>query len=145
MPLMALPQQDTIPISLSQAIYESGVHSVDALVAKNQFRASYWEYRTYKAELLPAVVLDGTLPSYSKSYNQFQNTNGTYTYVSNNYSQMDAGISINQNIPWTGGTLSAKTNLQRLDQFGAGAMTQYMLMPAAVTLTQPLFGFNQVK
>jgi len=144
-PLVAVAQSDTIPISLSQAIYESGVHSVDALVAKNQFRASYWEYRTYKAELLPAVVFDGTLPSYSKSYNQFQNTDGTYTYVGNNFSQMDASISINQNIPWTGGTLSAKTDLQRLDQFGAGAMTQYMLMPAAVTLTQPIFGFNQVK
>src|SRR5215469_4795221 len=80
-------QQDTIRISLEQTIYESGIHSVDALVAKNQFRASYWEYRTYKAELLPEVLFQGTLPSYSKSYNPLQNQNGTYTYVSNDYGQ----------------------------------------------------------
>jgi len=141
----AFAQQDTIRLSMENAIYESGVHSVDAMVAKNQFRASYWEYRTYKAELLPEVMFDGTLPSYSKSYNQFQNTDGSYNYVTNDYGQWDASISINQNIPWTGGTLSAKTDLQRLDQYGGGAMTQYMLMPVAVTLTQPIFGFNQMK
>ena len=143
--LAAFAQQDTIRISLEETIYESGVHSVDVLVAKNEFRTSYWGYRTYKAELLPEVLFEGTLPSYSKSYNPLQNPDGSYTYVSNNYGQWDASISINQNIPWTGGTLSAKTDLQRLDQFGSDATTQYMLMPAAVTLTQPIFGFNSVK
>jgi outer membrane protein TolC len=138
-------QHDTICISLEQAIHESSLHSVDALVAKNEFRASYWEYRTYKAELLPEILLDGTLPYYSKSYNQFQNTDGAYTYVSNDYGRLDANISINQNIPQTGGRLSVKTNLQRLEQFGGNATTQYMLMPAALTLEQPLFGFNRVK
>ncbi|MCL1932565.1 MAG: TolC family protein [Candidatus Azobacteroides sp.] len=138
-------QQDTIRISLEEAIYESGLHSVDALVAKNEFNASYWEYRTYKADLLPEILLEGTLPYYSKSYNQFQNTDGSYTYVSNDYAQLDASISIDQNIPWTGGKLSVKTDLQRLDQFGGNSSTQYMLMPAAVTLEQPVFGFNQVK
>ena len=143
--LPSFAQQDTIRISLEKTIFESNMHSVDALVAKNEFRTSYWEYRTYKAVLLPEVLFEGTLPNYSKSYNPFQNTDGSYTYVSNDYGQWDASISINQNIPWTGGTLSAKTDLQRLDQFGNNAATQYMLMPVAVTLTQPLFGFNQVK
>ena len=138
-------QNDTIRISLEETIYESAMHSVDALVAKNQFRSSYWQYRTYKAELLPEVLFTGTLPSYSKSYNPLQNADGTYSYVTNDYGQWDASISINQNIPWTGGTLSATSDLQRLDQFGKNATTQFMLMPVAVTLTQPIFGFNSMK
>ena len=138
-------QQDTIRISLEETIYESAMHSVDALVAKNEFRASYWEYRTYKAELLPEVLFDGTLPYYSKSYNQFQNSDGSYTYVSNDYSRLNAGISINQNIPLTGGRLSVKTDFQRLDQFGNNSSTKYMIMPAALTLEQPVFGFNRLK
>ncbi len=141
----SLSAQDTVRISLEQAIYESGIHSVDALVAKNEFRSSYWEYRTYKAELLPEVILDGTLPYYSKSYNQFQNTDGTYTFVSNDYSRLDAALSINQNIPWTGGKLSVESSMQRLDQFGSSSSTKYMLMPVAVTLEQPIFGFNRVR
>ncbi|MDR1370785.1 MAG: TolC family protein [Dysgonamonadaceae bacterium] len=143
--LSSLSAQDTIRITLGQAIYESGIHSVDALVAKNEFRSSYWEYRTYKAELLPEVILDGTLPYYSKSYNQFQNTDGTYTFVGNDYSRLDAAISINQNIPWTGGKLSIGSSLQRLDQLGDHSTTKYMAMPAAITLEQPVFGFNRVK
>ncbi len=143
--LIISAQQDTISISLEQAIYESNLHSVDALVAKNEFKSSYWEYRTYKAELLPEVILDGTLPYYSKSYNRFQNADGTQTFVSNDYSRLDAGLSINQNIPWTGGKLSVESSLERLDQFGSDASTRYMAIPAAVTLEQPIFGFNRVR
>jgi len=142
---IAFAQQDTIRISLEETIYESNQHSVDAMVAKNQYLSSYWEYRTYKASLLPEVLFNGTLPSYSKSYNRFQNSDGSYTYVGNNYNLMDANISINQNIPLTGGTLSVITDMQRLDQLGSNATTQYMSAPVAVTLTQPVFGFNQMK
>jgi outer membrane protein TolC len=143
--LSSLSAQDTIRITLEQTIYESNVHSVDALVAKNEFCSSYWEYRTYQAELLPEVVFDGTLPYYSRSYNPFQNTDGTYTYVGNDYSRLDAAISIHQNIPWTGGKLSVESSLQRLDQFGDHSTTQYMAIPAAITLEQPIFGFNRVR
>ncbi len=140
----SLSAQDTIRITLDEAISESAIHSVDALVAKNEFRSSYWGYRTYRAELLPEVVFDGVLPYYSKSYNQLQNPDGTYTYVSNDFSRLDAAISINQNIPWTGGKLSIESSMQRLDQFGNNSTTKYMAIPAAVTLEQPIFGFNRV-
>jgi len=135
---------DTVRISLEQAIFESSIHSVDALVAKNEFQSSYWGYRTYKAELLPEVIFDGTLPYYSKSYNQLQNPDGTYTYVGNDFSRIDAAISINQNIPWTGGKLSVESSMQRLDQFGNNSATRYMSIPTAITLEQPIFGFNRV-
>ena len=144
-PVCAHAQQDTIRISLEEAIYESSVNSVDAMVARNEFQTSYWTFKTYRAELLPEVVLDGTLPYYSKSYNQFQNTDGTYTFVGNDYSRFDAGISISQNIPWTGAKLSVESNLQRLNQYGDNPKRQYMLMPVAVTLEQPILGFNRVK
>lgn len=137
--------QDTISISLTETIYRSIDNSVDAVVAKNQFKSSHWEYRTYKAELLPEVTLNATLPYYSKSYNTFQNQDGTYTYVSNDYSQIDGGISISQNIPLTGATLSVESSIQRLQQFGDNGSTRYMAIPASVTLEQPLFGFNRVK
>ncbi len=138
-------QQDTIRIPLDQAIYESGIHSLEAMVARDEFRSKYWEYRTYRAELLPEVILDGTLPYYSKSYNRFQNADGSYTFVGNDYSRLDAALSINQNIPWTGGKLSVESSLQRLDQYGDNTTTQYMGIPVAVTLEQPIFGFNRVK
>ncbi|GAB6119427.1 TolC family protein [Dysgonomonas termitidis] len=140
-----LTAQDTITISLTDAINRSVSNSVDAVVARNQYKSSYWGYRTYKAELLPEVTLNSTLPYYSKSYNQFQNTDGTYTYVSNDYSRIDGGLSISQNIPLTGGILSVESSFERLQQYGEGGSTRYMGIPASVTLEQPIFGFNRVK
>jgi outer membrane protein TolC len=140
-----LTAQDTIAISLTDAISRSVSNSVDAVVARNQYKSSYWGYRTYKAELLPEVTLNSTLPYYSKSYNQFQNTDGTYTYVSNDYSRIDGGLAISQNIPLTGGILSVESSFERLQQYGEGSTTRYMGIPASVTLEQPIFGFNRVK
>jgi hypothetical protein len=91
-----LRAQDTITVNLPEAIQRSVSISVDAVVARNQFKSSYWGYRTYKAELLPEVTLNTTLPYYSKSYNAFQNSDGTYTFVSNDYSKIDAGVSISK-------------------------------------------------
>ncbi len=137
--------QDTVRISLTDAINRSADFSVDAVVAKNQFKSSYWGYRTYKAELLPEVVLTGTAPYYTKSYNTFQNDKGEYSYVSNDYSRIDGGISIYQNIPLTGAMVSVETSFQRLEQYGNNGTTRYKSIPVSVSLEQPLFGFNRVK
>jgi outer membrane protein TolC len=137
--------QDTIVVSLMDAIRRSASISVDAVVARNEYKSGYWGYRTYKAELLPEVTLNTTLPYYSKSYNSFQNSDGSYTFVSNDYSNIDAGISITQNIPLTGATLSIESNFQRLQQYGDKGSTRYMALPGSITLEQPILGFNRVK
>ncbi|NDV67879.1 TolC family protein [Dysgonomonas sp. 25] len=137
--------QDTIRISLNDAI-ETGIsRSVDAVVARNEYISAYWEYRTYKTELLPEVILNTTLPHYSKSYNSFQNADGSYTYVSNNYNRIDAALSINQNIPLTGGKIAIESSLERLRQNGANSSTHYKSIPAKISFEQPIFGFNRVK
>lgn len=94
---------------------------------------------------MPEIVLTGTLPYYSKSYNMFQNSDGTYTYVSNNYNTVNAGLKISQNIPWTGGKVTVQSNFERLHQNGQTYPNRYKTVPISGTLEQPLFGFNRVK
>ena len=140
-----LNAQDTIRISLHDAIRIGADRSVNAVIARNRHMAAYWQYRTYKTELLPEVIFDSRIPYYSKSYSTYINENGEYSYVSNNYSQVDGGLSITQNIPWTGGTLSINSSLNRLQQYGDNSTTSFMSVPASVSLNQPIFGFNRVK
>ncbi len=59
------------------------VQSVDAAVALNELKTAYWEYRTFRADLLPEVNLTGTLPNYNKSYGSYQNADGSYSFVRN--------------------------------------------------------------
>ena len=104
----------TRPITLDDAITLARVQSVNAAVALNELKTAYWEYRTFRADLLPEVNLSATVPSYAKSYNSYQQSDGSYTFVRNNFMQMSGELSIDQNIWLTGGTLSLNTSLRKL-------------------------------
>ena len=140
-----LEAQDTIRITLTEAVELGISRSVDVMVAKNEYISAYWDYRTYKTELLPEVTFKGTAPYYSNSSSMYQKEDGSYDYVNNNYYKIDAGLSITQNIPWTGGTLSVESNLDRLRQGGEDPFTRYRSLPVSITLEQPIFGFNRIK
>ena len=133
-------------LTLPQAIELARLQSVDAAVALNELKTSYWEFRTYQADLLPEVNFNASLPNYSKSYNLYQSEDGSYKYVRNNSLQMNGEISIDQNIWLTGGKVSVSSSLQFIDPLNtSGANKYYMSVPFGVTLSQPIFGVNNLK
>lgn len=141
----AVPMGETHTLTLEEAIMLARVQSVDAAVALNELKTAYWEYRTFRAELLPEVNFTATLPSYQKGYTSYQQNDGSYTYVRNNYMQMNGQFSIDQNIWFTGGTLSLNTSLDFLRQMDGSSDNRFMSVPLALTLNQPVFGVNQTK
>lgn len=132
-------------ITLDEAVLLARVQSVDAAVALNELKTAYWEYRTFRADLLPEVNLTATLPSYNKSYNSYQQDDGSYTFVRNNYMEMSGQLSVDQNIWLTGGTLSLNTSLDFLRQMDGTVGNRFMSVPLALTLNQPIFGVNAIK
>ena len=78
--LFASAQNDTLThereITLAEAIALARTQSVDAAVALNELKTAYWEYRTFRADLLPEINFTGTLPNYNKSYSTYQNSDG---------------------------------------------------------------------
>ena len=130
------------PITLDEAITLARVQSVNAAVALNGLKTAYWEYRTFRADLLPEVNFAATVPSYAKSYNSYQQSDGSYTFVRNNFMQMSGALSIDQNIWLTGGTLSLNTSLDFMKQMDGLKDERYMSVPIALTFNQPIFGVN---
>lgn len=149
LPFIGFAQNDTLvrnrDITLAEAIALARVQSVDAAVALNELKTAYWEYRTFRANLLPEVNLTGTLPSYNKSYSTYQNSDGSYTFVRNNTLNLAGEISIDQNIWLTGGKLSLTSSLNYVKQLGSGGYHQFMSVPVGLELTQPIFGVNTLK
>ena len=143
--LQILTAQNEREITLNEAIALARTQSVDAAVALNELKTAYWEYRTFRADLLPEVNLTGTLPNYKKSYSSYQNSDGTYGFVRNNYLELSGDLSIDQNIWLTGGKLSLSTSLDYIRQFGGNGKEQFMSVPINLELTQPIFGVNKLK
>lgn len=138
-------ETSVIPLSLQDAMLRARVNSVEAEVAFNQLKSAYWAYRSYKAELLPELSLSATLPSYHKQYTPYMDDSGSYIFVSNNYLQLNGELSLTQNIWLTGGQLSINSSLDFYRQLGNGSFNQFMTIPVALTLTQPIFGVNNIK
>lgn len=134
------------PLTLSDAIEMARLQSVDAAVALNELKTAYWEYRTYRADLLPEVNFNATLPDYRRSYSLYQSEDGTYKYVRDNSLRMSGDVSIDQNIWLTGGKLSVNSSLQFVSPLNMpGASRYYMSVPVGFTLSQPVFGINNMK
>lgn len=146
---MLAAQNDTATyerdITLAEAIALARSQSVDAAVALNELKTAYWQYRTYRANLLPEVTFEGTIPSYRRSYSYYQNADGSYSVVHNNVLEMSGELSISQNIWLTGGNLSLTSSLDYLKELNKGGNRQFMSVPVSLELTQPVFGVNTYK
>lgn len=138
-------ENQSLPLTLQDAMARARTNSVDAEVALNQLKSAYWAYRSYKAELLPELFLSATVPSYHKQYMPYMDDKGSYTFVSNNYLQLNGELSVTQNIWLTGGQLAVNSSLDFYRQLGNGSFNQFMSIPVALTLSQPIFGVNNIK
>ncbi|MDR0954855.1 MAG: TolC family protein [Rikenellaceae bacterium] len=143
---LSAQQQTQLQFTLEEVIAKAQEQSAAAYMAKHNFLSSYWQYRSYKAQLLPSLNLSGTLGSYNRSLLDLQDpTTGEIRYIENNNMRNNLNLSINQNIPLTGGTLSVYSSLSRIDEFSPERNILYNSQPLNITYLQPLRGYNSLK
>lgn len=136
--------QGVARLTLQQAVEMAKAQSTAARQAATTKETRYWEYRTFQSNFKPQLLLDSRLPAFSRSFNEVVQPDGTILFqpVRNNNSSV--GLSLEQNIARTGGTIYATTQLQRFDDFSRNN-TLYNGTLFAVGLEQPLFQFNAMK
>ena len=133
-------------MSLNEVIETAHSQSPAAILAKHNFVVNYWQYRTYKAQFLPSLNMQGTLGNYNRSLVSLQDAQtGEIGYIQNNNLSNSLGLSIDQNIPFTGGSVSVVTSLDRLDQFSPTDKITYNSQPVKVTISQPINAYNSFK
>lgn len=143
--------QQSVRMTLEEAIAKAKDNSPDALVAKTKLRNSYWQYRTYRADYFPLLTGNAVLPDLNRSFTQIILPDGTDAFVSRSVVSTSANLNINQRIGLTGGSIFATTGLQRIDllspqtQFQRDNPTSFLTTPINIGLTQPVFGFNNLR
>lgn len=132
-------------LSLTEAIEIAKRDSYAAQVARYSFLGQYWNFRSYKAELLPSLNLSGGVMNFDRSIVEARDPDtGRISYVDNNSLTNNLTLSIDQNIPFLGGTLSLQSSLSRLDQFSYDLQT-YNSVPLILNYTQPIRAYNALK
>ncbi|TXD51479.1 MULTISPECIES: TolC family protein [unclassified Polaribacter] len=131
-------------ITLDQAIEIAQKKSPEYKALINQNQASYWRYRNFKASFLPQLRLDATLPSYSNSINRLTNDQGEDIFVQTNQARFEGNLSLNQNLAFTGGTLSFSSQVERVDLFTNDA-TRFAVIPFSINYRQNSLFYNEFK
>ncbi len=133
-------------MTMSEVISTARRQSVAALEARQEFISVYWAWRSYQASRLPSLYFYGDLINYNRSLVLLQNyDDGTLRYAGTNNLQNSLGLRIRQHIPFTGGTLTAYSDLSRIDQFGMEKSLTWYSQPITISYTQPLFAYNEFK
>lgn len=143
LPVQIWAQENELTLNLDDVLRIASEQSYDALIAKNTYLGSYWQYRTYKADYLPSLTLSGTAIGYDRSISTYTSNEGEQFYESNS-NNSSANLALRQNIGLTGGNIYMRSGLRRIDQF-TDSITNYSSTPVIIGFQQPLFGFNSLK
>ncbi|MDR2384003.1 MAG: TolC family protein, partial [Prevotellaceae bacterium] len=63
----AVTAQNNLEFSIDEVIELAKEQSPEGIQAKHSFRASYWQYRSYRAGFLPSLVFSATAPNFSRA------------------------------------------------------------------------------
>ena len=140
LPIISFSQSQKI--TLDEAISIAKKKSPDYKTNLNINQRSYWRFKNYKARFLPQFRLDATLPEYRNSVRRLTNDAGQDIFVNQDQLLIEGGLSISQNIPYTGGTLSVYSNLERVELFGLDDNIGYSVIPFSLRYRQNSLFFN---
>ncbi len=125
--------------------------SPSAIVARHSFRASYFNFRAYKANYLPKLTFTTDPITYDHSIRSIAtiDTAGNYQIreAKVNTLTSTAGLALSQKVGWTGGTVSLSSDLMRTQNLDDDSETgtQYTASPIDLRFVQPLNGYNELK
>jgi len=139
-------QEQVYQLSLDDVLEIAHKQSPDALIAKHRYRSNYWQFRSYQAEYRPMLMLDATLPNYSRSIDVITQPDGSEVFIRRQIARTSANLSLTQNIPFTGGELFVNSSLQRIDNLTDSTdYSSYMTTPVNIGIRQPIFDYNPYK
>ena len=143
--LLGMPStkaQETLNLTLPEVVSMAKSNSPASAAARHRFNSGYWQYRTFKASLMPYMSLDATLPDLNRSISRITLPDGRDAFVKRSLANYSSSISIKKPLGWTGGELFVNSGLQRIDVIGDSLSTSYLSTPLVFGIRQPLFGFN---
>jgi len=144
-PHSAFAQKKVRRMTLEEATFLAKERSIQALIAKQQFKVSYLTYKTFRRGYLPQLNASGTLPNFTRSIEPSTNYGVTSYFLQQTVNYI-GGINLTQQIGFTGGSISLNSGLQRIDNFSAFLDTSnYLAAPVSIEYVQPIFQFNSYK
>ncbi|TVQ01456.1 MAG: TolC family protein [Balneolaceae bacterium] len=138
-------EREMYVLSLQETIDLAVESSPLSRSARYALIASQWRYQSYRADLFPGLSMTGNAPNYRRAFRENFNPDGTTSLIYTQQSNASVGLSIDQPIMPTGGSLSVSTGITRLGIFASENTYLWSSAPLVLGYSQPLFQFNELK
>lgn len=142
--LYEINAQSNVYLSISKVIDTLSLEASDAKIKRLGFENELLQFENYKKSFLPSASLNLSPVGFNRSIVKLQQaTDGQYNYVEDYSSSSSAGISLQQKLPFTGGTISASTSLNYLSELSQNR-NSFSATPFAISYSQQLFGERKI-
>ncbi|SIO51937.1 TolC family protein [Chitinophaga niabensis] len=111
--------------------------------AQSRALNSMYAYRYFRSGQMPQLVLG--IDNYSSFLGEtveVQQPNGPSEFRRRSTSVTSLGLGLRQQVPWTGGTFSFRSDLTRNDQFSPESKKSFLATPFSIRYDQPSIMYN---
>src|SRR5699024_1116295 len=132
-------------LSLKEAIDIAHEQSSAAQAARYSLLSSIYQNKSSRADLLPRLVLTGRAPNYQHNIIHNVLDDVTVVFSQRQQSAAEATLKIEQDVLWTGGTISLSSGVSKLGMFYGEDNYYWQSSPLVIGIEQPIFQFNSLK
>lgn len=140
-------------LTLEDVIERAKAISPRAKQAETRKENRYWQYRLFKSDYNPQLVLSGNLPGINRDFSGITQPDGTVIFRRRRNSNSGLNLGLTQPITLTGGEVSINTGINR---FTATTQPDPLSEETSffknwssnifnITIRQPIFGFNDLR
>ena len=133
------------PLTLRQVIDLAQQQGLQARISVSQRESARWRDKAFYSLRLPQVFLTGSLPTYSRAIVPVVQPDGSTLYTPLTSTDANAGLSITQQLPMTGGSLTLRSTLDNLQVNGASKFKSWSSVPMSISLQQDIFRPNNAR
>lgn len=138
--------QNNKELDLFKGIEIASDSSLQAFLTQNYYQSGYWDYRDYKAARLPSLSLRSTPLQYNRNIvKRYDFQENIDVYRSQQFLYSSGGMTLSQNLDFTGGTFFADSEIGYIKSSGDNKNKQFNAIPIRIGYSQALFGFNSFK
>lgn len=143
---VAAQQGETLALDLQRTVQLANDSSLSAFRTKNMYMASYWEFRTFRAQRLPSLTLYMTPMRYYRDFTSRYDSEQNIDIYRQQQSLYSYGnLAVQQNFDITGGTFFIDSELGYFRNFGDLTYSQFSSVPIRIGYRQELIGYNKFR
>ncbi|MEM6841743.1 MAG: TolC family protein, partial [Bacteroidota bacterium] len=115
-----------------------------ALQAETRRENRYWRWRAFRADYMPQLRLEGTLPDFTRANQAVQQDDGTFEFRPVTQSLSEIELNASQRIGYSGTSVFLNSTVERFDDFERDAL-RFSGDPVSIGIRQPLFQYNELR